>query len=105
MPQILKGAPVARDIREECGRRAAALRERGIVPTLCILRVGERPDDVAYEASAMKKCEQAGVRAISRALPEGADTQGLLAAVDRLKRSEKATASMACCCFVPCRGG
>ncbi|PWL40936.1 bifunctional 5,10-methylenetetrahydrofolate dehydrogenase/5,10-methenyltetrahydrofolate cyclohydrolase [Christensenella sp. MSJ-20] len=88
MPQILKGAPVARDIREECGRRAAALRERGIVPTLCILRVGERPDDVAYEASAMKKCEQAGVRAISRALPEGADTQGLLAAVDRLNEDD-----------------
>lgn len=33
----------------------AALKEKGIVPTLAILRVGERPDDVSYERGAMKR--------------------------------------------------
>jgi methylenetetrahydrofolate dehydrogenase (NADP+)/methenyltetrahydrofolate cyclohydrolase len=88
MPQILKGAPVARAIREDCTRRAEALQKRGITPTLCILRVGERPDDLAYEASARKKCEQAGVRAICRTLPAKTDTQGLLAAMDQLNADD-----------------
>ena len=42
MAELLKGAPVARALTEELAARCAALRERGVVPTLAIVRVGER---------------------------------------------------------------
>lgn len=42
MAELLKGAPVARTLTEELAARCVALRERGIVPTLVIVRVGDR---------------------------------------------------------------
>ena len=42
MAELLKGAPVARALTEELAARCAALREQGVVPTLAIVRVGER---------------------------------------------------------------
>ena len=57
---ILKGAPAAKAVNEQTAARAAALREKGVVPTLAILRVGERDDDLSYERGAVKRCEQVG---------------------------------------------
>ncbi|MCR5581865.1 MAG: bifunctional 5,10-methylenetetrahydrofolate dehydrogenase/5,10-methenyltetrahydrofolate cyclohydrolase [Pseudobutyrivibrio sp.] len=46
------------------------LKDRGIVPTLAILRVGERPDDLSYERGALKRCETIGVATKVVALDE-----------------------------------
>ena len=62
MAELLKGAPVAAALGEETAARAAALRERGVVPTLAILRVGAREDDLSYERGAVKRCTAAGTR-------------------------------------------
>ncbi len=59
--KILKGGPAAAAMTEELARRAAALKERGLVPTLAIVRAGERGDDLAYERAAIKRCEKAGI--------------------------------------------
>ena len=52
MAELLKGAPVARALTEELADRCAVLRERGVVPTRAIVRVGERyaPTDVGEES-------------------------------------------------------
>ena len=63
MAELLKGAPVARALTEELAARCAALRERGVVPTLAIVRVGEREDDLSYERGALKRCEKVGIEA------------------------------------------
>lgn len=58
MAELLKGAPVARALTEELAVRCAALRERGVVPTLAIVRVGERRTTYptsAVRSSAVKK--------------------------------------------------
>ena len=49
MAEIWKGAPVAAALSERTAADVAALKERGIVPTLAILRVGARDDDLSYE--------------------------------------------------------
>lgn len=61
MAEILKGAPVTAALNENMTKEVAYLKEQGIVPTLAILRVGERPDDLSYERGAMKRCETVGV--------------------------------------------
>ena len=81
MTELLRGAPVAAAISEEVAARAASLAGRGVVPTLAILRVGERPDDLSYERAAVKRCEKVGVAARVLAFPEDAGTEVLLAAV------------------------
>ena len=61
MAELLKGAPVARALTEELVARCVALRERGVLPTLAIVRVGEREDDLSYERGALKRCEKVGI--------------------------------------------
>lgn len=62
MAEILKGKPVADAMVGRMRQETAALSERGIIPTLCIVRVGERADDLSYERNAVKRCEAVGVR-------------------------------------------
>ena len=61
MAQILKGLAVANALTEALTERVAALNKHGITPTLAILRVGERPDDISYETGAMKRCAKVGI--------------------------------------------
>lgn len=74
MADILKGGPAAAALDQETARRAAALRDRGVVPTLAILRVGEREDDLSYERGALKRCAQVGVEVRREALAADVDS-------------------------------
>lgn len=77
MAQLLKGLPVAKELTLQLAQRASALEERGVTPTLAIVRVGERDDDLAYERGACKRCESVGIQV--RRFVLGADcTQGEL---------------------------
>lgn len=78
MAEILKGAPVAAALSEELIARAEALRQAGTVPTLAILRVGERPDDISYETGAMKRCGKIGIEVKRFLLPEDCTKEQLL---------------------------
>ena len=61
MARILKGSEVAQAINEQTARQVETLQAAGVTPTLAILRVGERPDDISYEKGARKRCEGLGV--------------------------------------------
>ena len=61
MAQLLKGLNVANAITEDLILRVNALKEKNITPTLAILRVGARPDDLSYETGAMKRCAKVGI--------------------------------------------
>ena len=50
--ELLKGAPVSAAIREWAAEEIKQL--QGSVPKLAIIRVGEKPDDMSYERSAVK---------------------------------------------------
>ena len=71
--QILKGAPVAAAMNETMKADTAALKEKGIVPTLAVLRVGARADDLSYERGAMKRAAAVGIEVRNVVLPENVD--------------------------------
>ena len=58
--ELLKGAPVSAAIREWAAEEIKQL--QGSVPKLAIIRGGEKPDDMSYERSAVKKMEAFGLR-------------------------------------------
>lgn len=70
MAEIWKGKPVADAMTARMQAETAELIARGVTPTLCIFRVGERPDDLAYERGAMKRCETVGIRVRQVILPQ-----------------------------------
>lgn len=85
MPQLLLGKPVIAALGEDISVRVAALSARGIVPTLAIVRMGERPDDLSYERTAFKRAEKLGIAVRSFALPESAshdELMGIIAQVN-----------------------
>ena len=86
MAEIFKSKPVVDAMVARMQGDTAALSERGIIPTLCIVRVGERPDDLAYERGAVKRCESVGIRVQKVVLPADvsqADFDEAFAAVNR----------------------
>ena len=84
MARILKGAPVAAALTETLTARAAALAARGTVPTLAILRVGDRGDDLAYERGAMSRCAKIGVAVKQFLLPADCTRAQLLDAIRQI---------------------
>ena len=84
MAQILKGAPVAAALSEELIQRAEALKQAGTVPTLAILRVGERPDDISYETGAMKRCDKIGIAVKRFLLPADCSKAELTAVIEHI---------------------
>ena len=57
-------------MKEDLIRQTEELKSRGVEPTLCILRVGARPDDLSYERGAKKRMELVGIRCQVVELPE-----------------------------------
>jgi len=86
MAELLKGAPVAAALNEKMAADAAALKENGVIPTLAILRVGERDDDLSYERGAMKRCAQVGVEVKNVVLPADVDSDTFFKTLDDLNR-------------------
>ena len=66
----MKGSEVAAAMKEELLREVEKLAQKGIVPQLGIVRVGARPDDLAYERGAVKRMEAVGIRCKVIELPE-----------------------------------
>ncbi|MDL2218723.1 bifunctional 5,10-methylenetetrahydrofolate dehydrogenase/5,10-methenyltetrahydrofolate cyclohydrolase [Ruminococcaceae bacterium OttesenSCG-928-O06] len=84
MAEILRGAPVADALTAAYAEQAQQLREKGVAPTLAIVRVGEKPDDIAYENSAAKRCEKAGVAVRKITLPQAVGRGEMLAQMQAL---------------------
>ncbi len=82
MSEILFGKPVAEAINERTRAAVEELRAKGIEPTLCIVRVGERPDDLSYERGAVKRAEAVGVNVVKRLFPEDVTEAELISAVE-----------------------
>ena len=66
--EILKGAETSARIKEDVKKMLDTL--GGKIPKLAIVRVGERPDDVSYERSAVKKLASFGLRAEAFSYPQ-----------------------------------
>ncbi len=86
MADILRGTPVAAVVSKRASARADALRARGITPKLLIIRVGDRPDDAAYERNAMRRLAKTGVEAEAVTLREDDSQEKLMAQINRVNQ-------------------
>lgn len=80
--RTLDGTAAAAAIKEELRVRVAALADRGVIPGLATVLVGEDPGSQWYVAGKHKDCAEVGIASIRRDLPETV-TQAELDAVIR----------------------
>jgi methylenetetrahydrofolate dehydrogenase (NADP+)/methenyltetrahydrofolate cyclohydrolase len=88
MANILLGKDVADQMTAELIERVATLRDKGIEPTLAIVRVGEQGDDIAYERGALKRAERVGVRVLVRAFPGNVDQDLLKNEIQQINQDD-----------------
>ena len=62
MAKLLLGKEVTDALNANLQSRTAALREKGVVPTLGIVRIGADPSDLSYEKGATKRAELVAAR-------------------------------------------
>ena len=84
MAKRLLGKEVNEALVASLQARTAALREKGVVPTLGIIRLGENPSDLSYEKGATKRAEEVGVTVKNYILPETATKEEVLAVIDEV---------------------
>ena len=84
MAKRLLGKEVNEALVAALQTRTAALREKGVTPTLGIIRLGENPSDLSYEKGATKRAEEVGVAVKNYILPETATKEEVLKVVDEV---------------------
>ena len=84
----MRGMPVVKHIAEDVTGRMEALAKKGIVPTLAVIRVGEREDDLSYERGLMKRFGSVNAKVVSKVLPQGVDEEELIDLLLECNRDE-----------------
>lgn len=88
MAKQLLGKEVTAALNERIKADVATLNAKGIKPTLGIIRVGERPDDLSYERGATKRCETLGVEYKKYLLPADVSQEELLKVIDEVNKDD-----------------
>ena len=89
--QILDGTATLKTIKAELAERVAALKERGIVPGLGTVLVGDDPGSHWYVGAKHKDCAEIGITSLRRDLPASATQEEVEAVIDELNADPECT--------------
>ena len=81
---LIDGAAIGRLVRADVAHQVTRLREKGVVPGLSVVLVGDDPASAVYVRSKAKACEEAGMRGETIRMSADASEGDLLAQVDAL---------------------
>jgi len=87
--KIISGKDVSCQIREELKGRAARLKEKGVVPGLAVVLVGEDPASVSYVSAKAKAAEEIGIFETTLRLPASTSEAEILKVVGELNGDER----------------
>jgi len=90
--RLLDGAATLATIKAELSTRVAALRERGMVPGLGTVLVGDDPASHWYVRAKHRDCAEIGIESIQRELPAGSTQAEVEAVIDELNADKTCTA-------------
>ena len=83
---ILDGRKISAEIRGELKGEASHLKERGIVPGLAGILVGEDPGSTTYVGLKSKACEEIGIKEMMCHLPETVTEKELFKNIEKLNK-------------------
>ena len=89
MAEILMGKDVADKIKESMVERIKVLNDKGLEPTLAIVRLGEDPSDLSYERGIIKNSEKLGIKTVIKEESRDLKTEGLVKIIEELNEDDK----------------
>ena len=87
--QILDGKKLASDSEKEILESVSALKEKGIIPTLATILVGDDPASETYVRMKQETCKRVGMESLAINLPKETSTEELLLKIDELNNDKK----------------
>jgi len=78
---VLDGVATATAVKNELAERIAVLKQRGVVPGLGTLLVGDDPGSLSYVAGKHRDCAEVGIESIRVDLPATASDADVRAAI------------------------
>lgn len=82
--EIIDGFSIAQQVRQKAAEDAAELANKGIVPCLAVVLVGENPASISYVTAKEKALEEAGMEGRDIRLPEETSEFDLLTLIQDL---------------------
>jgi len=82
--QILDGKKLASESEKEILESVSLLKEKGIVPTLATILVGNDPASETYVRMKQETCRRVGMESLAINLPKKTSTEELLSKIDEL---------------------
>lgn len=89
MPYIIDGKAISAQIKEELKTEVTAMKERGIVPCLAVIQVGNDPASSVYVNNKKKACAYIGIESLAYELDECTTQQELVSLIEELNQNEK----------------
>ena len=86
--QLIDGKAIAGEVRAQCAQESAALQEKGIVPSLTVILVGEDPASQVYVRTKERACKACSIRSRVIRLPKDASQQALMDAIASVNADE-----------------
>ena len=86
---VVDGRAIAEQIQQELAQRVAELKQRGVVPGLAFVRVGEDPASKVYVGRKEKACAELGIASETHVVPETTSEAELLALLAKLNADSR----------------
>ena len=87
--QILDVKKLASDSEKEILESVSVLKEKGIIPTLATILVGDDPASETYVKMKQETCKRVGMESLAINLPKETSTEELLLKIDELNNDKK----------------
>lgn len=89
MAHLIDGKMISKQIKDELREEVAGLKEKGILPCLAVIQVGQDPASCVYVNNKKKACEYIGIDSLSYEVEETITEEALLALIEELNQNEK----------------
>ena len=86
--QILDGKKLASESEKEILESVSLLKEKGIIPTLATILVGDDPASETYVRMKQETCKRVGMESLAINLPKETSTEELLLKIDELNNDK-----------------
>lgn len=89
MVQLIDGKLISAQIKDELKTEVTSLKEKGIVPCLAVIQVGNDPASSVYVNNKKKACAYIGIESLAFELEESITQEELLHIVEELNQNER----------------
>lgn len=82
--ELILGKEVSESIYSDLRNRISALKDKGVVPGLAVIMVGNDPASTVYVGMKDRKCIELGIRSVQIVLPESTTQAELISKIEEL---------------------